>query len=201
MSNDTTPNTQENGADAVQAAQARARAHLPISILQAKIVMLACAAKARLKAEARKTARLAVEPDLEGKLTVGSPNIGQALGVLTMSGVTSLIKDLAIKIDGEWIDTTTMGTTLMSAGDVANKEGQPSVYYDCDLKLKLEYDFSATPPVGESPASCTLAFGPSAAASLAGNATIKSANIVGPLDGAVVMYDAELKFSGLVTLS
>ena len=200
---DSTSATPENGADAIKAAQARARAGMPITLMQAAIVMAAAQVKARAAAKARQDAASAPPKDElgpGGKLKASPPNIGQALAVLTMASVTSLIKNMAIKIDGEWIDTTTMGTTLKSAGDVANKEGQPSVFSDCELKLKLEYDFNTAPPVGLPPDSCSIVFGPSGAMTLAGLATLKSVNIDGALDGSVTTYDAELKFSGLVTL-
>ena len=127
--------------------------------------------------------------------------IGQSLGVLTMGGVTSLIKNMSIKIGGEWIDTTTMSTPLMSDGDVANKTGLPSVYSECELRLKLEFDFTVVPPVMQTPISCSLSFGPSGAATLSGMASIREMTIDGPLDGSVVTYDAEIKFTGIVTFS
>ena len=107
---------------------------------------------------------------------------------------------IRFKINGEWIDTTTMSTALMSTGDVANKEGRPSVFSEVELKLTLEYDLAVVPPVRQPAASATLAFGPSSAQSLAGNATINTATIKGETDGTVVTWEAEIKFSGLVTL-
>ena len=195
----TKPTTAEAAVDAVKAAQARARAKLQVTAIQAQLVKLAAQAAARNAAKAKAESLTAPVGDKLLALP-SSPTIGQALGVLTMSGVTSLIKNMAIKIGGEWIDTTTMSTTLMSAVDVANKEGQPSVFSECELRLKLEYDFGVVPPVMASPASCSLAFGPSAAQTLAGDSTIREMSIDGALDVAVTLYDAEIKFSGLVTL-
>jgi hypothetical protein len=128
--------------------------------------------------------------------------IGQTLAVLTMSGLNASLKHIRVKIGGEWIDTTNMGTPLLSEGQIANKEGTPSVYSDLEIRATMQHDFSQIPPVRNPPASFTLDIGPSGDVQvISGDASINAYEIDGPLDGTMTMAEVEFKFSGIVDLS